>query len=300
MNGLFGLIFDIQRFALHDGPGIRTTVFMKGCSNCCDWCHNPESISDIPQIQYYSDRCINCGKCLETCPQKCHSLLNDCHAFYKDSCTGCGMCTKTCYANALVQSGNFVTAEYVIEEALKDIAYYKQSKGGVTLSGGEPVLQNEFCFEVLKRLKQYEIHTVLQTAGNYDFGKLESLVPFLDIVMYDVKAYSQDIYDRHIHGNREMMLGNLIKLDRLNIPIIVRTPVIGSINDNSGEIDSIADFLQSIKNLKQYILLPYHTLGRAKYEALGQRTRADYFTPGKEIMLKLKEIAAKFLPVDEH
>lgn len=297
MDKITGRIFDIQRFAVHDGPGIRTTVFFKGCNNSCGWCHNPESITVQNQLQYYPDRCVYCGNCAEHCPQKCHQFIDYKHIFDRSGCTACGICTQTCYVDALVLSGKTMTIDDVMEQVLADSVYYRQSGGGVTLSGGEPVLQNRFCLELLKQLKRMGIHTVMQTAGNYNYFKLKDLLPYVDLIMYDIKAYSESIYNTHIHGDRDIMFENLIKLDSEDIPIIVRTPVVGSVNDTSEEILQIVKFLKDMKNLKQYVLLPYHGLGEAKYDSLGKPYQNDYYTPSSAVISKLNSLAAQYLPL---
>jgi len=296
-NKIFGRIFDIQRFAVHDGPGIRTTVFLKGCSNNCGWCHNPESITSQSQIQYYSDRCVYCGNCVACCPQKCHMFINNKHVFNRTNCIACGLCAQSCYINALILLGKSMAVDDVMEQILADIIYYRKSGGGVTLSGGEPVLQSRFCLELLKKIKDFDIHTVIQTAGHYDYFKLKNLLPYVDLIMYDIKAYSENIYSAHIHGDRDTIFNNLIKLDSEGIPIIVRTPIIGSVNDTPEEILLIIKFLQNIKNIKQYVMIPYHTLGKVKYDSLGKLYHSDYYTPSSDVMLNLKNLAAQYLPV---
>lgn len=297
MSGIHGLIFDIQRFSLHDGPGIRTTIFMKGCSNGCGWCHNPESISHETELLYFPKRCVNCGNCVKACPHNCHIIVDGLHTFSRRSCFGCGLCAKACHTNALSIPGRIATVENVMAEVLADIEYYRQSNGGVTLSGGEPVLQYSFCKEILKECKKARIHTIIQTAGNYDFNCLEQLLPYTDLVMYDVKAYSQEIYKRHIHGDREKILGNLERLSDADVPVVARTPVIGSVNDNEHEIALIAIYLQKLKNIKKYILIPYHNLGDAKYNAMDISRKHDYYSPDAALMTLLTEIASKYVTV---
>ncbi len=299
MNDIIGRIFDIQRFAIHDGPGIRTTVFMKGCSNGCMWCHNPESVTSENQLQFFPHRCINCGNCVGHCQQQCHHMISGEHSIDRTRCTACGLCVQDCHTNALIMLGKSITIDETMEQILADITYYRQSGGGVTLSGGEPVLQNFFCLELLKRLKEIDVHTALQTAGNYDYFKLKMLLPYTDLVMYDVKGYNWDIYQNHIGGDRNKMLENLKKLDTENIPIIVRTPVIGSVNDTSDEIMAIVRYVQSMKNLKQYVLFPYHALGKAKYDSLGKAYINHYFTPESEAFEKLQKLVFEYLPMLE-
>jgi len=190
-----------------------------------------------------------------------------------------------------------MTVDEVMEQVMFDEAYYAQSGGGVTLSGGEPVLQAQFCLELLQALKNRGIHTVIQTAGNYPYEKLKILLPYIDLVMYDIKAYSEYIYSNYIHGDRDTILENLMKLDKEDIPIIVRTPVIGSVNDTPDEISLIVRFLQNMKNLKQYVLLPYHGLGKAKYDSLGKPYENDFYKPDSEAMKEFERIASEYLPL---
>lgn len=297
MSDIRGRIFDIQRFAVHDGPGIRTTVFFKGCSNRCGWCHNPESFTPEDQLQFFPQRCINCGSCKMKCPQKCHTFIDGKHTINRTNCTACGLCVQNCYTNALVLSGKTMTVDEVMEQVLADITYYRQSGGGITLSGGEPVLQNEFCLALLKQLKNKNVHTAIQTAGNYDYSKLKVLLPYMDLIMYDIKGYNENIYTTHIHGDRNTILENLKRLDKENIPIIVRTPVVGSVNDTKDETLSISKFIHGMRNLKQYVLLSYHGLGKAKYDSLGKLYENSYFTPDNKVIKEFEELAAQYVPI---
>ncbi len=292
-----GIITDIQRFSVHDGPGIRTTVFLKGCSNRCAWCHNPETFTRMPQLEFYPERCIACGTCVTVCPRGVHRIEDGRHAADKSSCNHCGLCTEVCYTGALVMTGREVTAEEVLEQLRMDEPYYKRSGGGITLSGGEPVLQYEFAGEILKKCKIAGIHTALQTAGNYDFEHLEALLPDLDLVMYDIKAFSEEIYQKLILGNRRRILDNLKALDTRGIPIIVRTPVVGSVNDTEQEIAQIAGYLSELSHLVYYMLLPYHGLGKAKYDALGLEYDHPFYTPEKERIQQLERAAARHINV---
>ncbi|MCL2058304.1 MAG: glycyl-radical enzyme activating protein [Oscillospiraceae bacterium] len=293
-----GTIFDIQRFALHDGPGIRTTVFLKGCSNRCGWCHNPESFATDTQLQFYPQRCARCMRCLTMCPTGAHLFEAGRHEYSRDICKLCGACADACYADALVLTGKRMSVENVMREVMEDAPYYETSGGGVTLSGGEPVLQHNFSLELLKALKEKGVHTIIQTAGNYPFMLIKPMLPYLDAVMYDVKAMSEDIYRDHIHGDRERILDNLLQLDAvLEVPLIVRTPVIEGVNATEGEILAIAEFIRPLKRLESYRLIPYHGLGRAKYDALGEAYENVYTTPPAAAISALERVAAKTVPV---
>ena len=264
-----GTLFDVQRFAVHDGPGIRTTVFLKGCNNRCAWCHNPESLIVRPQIEFYPARC-----------------------------TGCGKCAETCYATALTKKGYNATVDQVMEQILADKPYYEQSGGGVTLSGGEPLLQPEFAREILMRCKQEGIHTAVQTAGNLPFSSIEMVLPYLDMVMYDMKGFAPSIYQWHIHGDRARIMDNLRKIDEVFTgTLAVRTPVIGSVNDTEEEIGAIAGMLKDFKHLSYYQLMPYHALGKAKYDALNEKFEDSYYTPSNERMTELEDLAAQYVTV---
>lgn len=293
---MVGSIFDIQRFAVHDGPGIRTTVFFKGCSNRCGWCHNPESLQTMPQLQYFPHRCVGCGACAAVCPQHAH-ILGEAHVLDRLRCVECGACAKVCNAQALVMIGRTYTLEEVLETALADEAYYKTSGGGVTLSGGEPVLQRDFAAALLRRLKELGIHTCLETAGNYPYSLLEPLAPYLDLVLFDLKAWSEEVYRVHIGGDKTRILDTLLHLDDTGVPIIVRTPVVGSVNDCAEEIEAIARFAGGLKHLRHYQLIPYHALGKSKYDALGQAYEVPYFTPTEDDMRRLEQAAAQYAPV---
>jgi pyruvate formate lyase activating enzyme len=292
-----GIITDIQRFSVHDGPGIRTTVFLKGCSNACAWCHNPETFTKKPQLEFFRERCIGCGKCLAVCPRGVHNFDGDRHYVNYKTCFGCGQCAALCYAGALVMTGREVTANEVMEQLRMDEPYYKRSGGGITLSGGEPVLQWEFAKELLSQCKEAGLHTALQTAGNYKFEHIEVLLPYLDLIMYDLKAFSEEIYKKSIRGDRGQILDNLNALDCWGIPIIVRTPVVGAVNNTTQEIEAIAAYLADITQLVHYTLIPYHGLGKIKYEALGMDYKNSFYTPEKEQIQLLERAAARHVKV---
>ena len=294
--GTSGVIFDIQRFAVHDGPGIRSTVFLKGCSCRCAWCHNPESFAVKGQIEFYPSRCIACGACFKNCPQHAHST--DIHRIDRSRCTGCGRCAAECHAGALIMKGRNVTSDEVLETIRADKVYYLESGGGVTFSGGEPVLQDAFVREILTACKKEGLHTALQTAGNYPYPLLESLLPYLDMIMYDIKGFSPRIYEHFIHGNRDVMLGNLSRVSKdFKGTFAVRTPVISPVNDTEDEIGQIVMMLSALPRLDYYQLLPYHGLGKAKYDALDIGFALDLSAPPQKKIEELERFASLYVPV---
>jgi len=304
---------------------------MKGCSNRCGWCHNPESFTAGAQLQYFPQRCTGCMKCADACKSGVHYMTGGVHALERSRCTMCGACAAVCYADALTTTGRRASVDEVVREVMEDAPYYETSGGGVTISGGEPVLQQAFTLELLVALKRAGVHTNLQTAGNYPFETLEPLLPYLDMVMYDLKSVSESVYERHIHGSRALMLDNLLKLDAAldaragaasdaqtaapaapsaliepataaaaNAVIIVRTPVIEGVNATEADITAIARFIKPLKRLESYRLIPYHGLGKAKYDALGQMYENTYATPSAAAMEALEKAACAYVPVYNH
>ena len=187
-----GLVFNIQRFSIHDGPGIRTSVFLKGCPLRCFWCHNPEGRHLRPEVRYSPSRCIACGACVEACPNHAHTIHEGVHHFSRSLCHGHGACIEVCYSGALESSGRVMTVDEVMEEVLRDRPFYESSDGGVTLTGGEPSLQDDFTLGILSRCKEKGIHTAIETCGEAPWHALESLLPYTDLVMMDIKAITPE------------------------------------------------------------------------------------------------------------
>ena len=251
---LKGRITDIQRSSIHDGPGIRTTVFFKGCPLNCEWCHNPETIS--PNIS---------------------------ELFYPEKCIGCNRCSEGCYAGARVVCGKDLTVEELLEEIKQDIAYYSNG-GGVTFSGGEPLMQREFLSKMIDRCKKEGIHTAVETSLIY-FD--EEIFSKLDLVMADFKIWDSDLHVRHVGVKNQIIKDNFIKLNNLNVPIIARTPIIPEIEQN---VKEISNFLSKLENVIRYELLPYHPLGIEKGKALGVNVK-KFTIPTKQKMKELNKYA---------
>lgn len=269
------MIFDIQRNSYVDGPGIRTTVFFKGCNLRCKWCHNPESQSFEKQMMFYKDKCTGCGKCREVCPN------------HLKKCDFCGKCELYCPAEARKICGREYTSDEVLAEVIKDKAFYDNSGGGVTFSGGECMLQLDFLCEILKKCKSEGIHTAVDTAGNVPWKSFEKILPFTDLFLYDIKAFGAELHRKGTGVSNELILENLKNLSG-RADIIVRIPVIGGYNDNDEEIRQIADFLKQIKIIKAE-LLPYHAMGEHKYTALGRNTES-FSVPNKNFMNRSQQL----------
>ena len=269
------MIFDIQRNSFVDGPGIRTTVFFKGCNLRCKWCHNPESQSFDKQMMFYKDKCTGCGKCREVCPN------------HLQSCDFCGKCELYCPADARKVCGREYTPAEVFAEVIKDKAFYDNSGGGVTFSGGECMLQLDFLCEILEKCKSAGIHTAVDTAGNVPWESFEKILPFTDLFLYDIKAFDAELHREGTGVSNELILENLKNLSG-RADIIVRIPVIGGYNDNDEEIRQIADFLKQIKIIKAE-LLPYHAMGEHKYTALGRNTES-FNVPNKNFMDRSQQL----------
>lgn len=250
-------IFDIQRGSYVDGPGIRTTVFFKGCNLRCRWCHNPESQHRETQMLFYRDRCVSCGKCKSVCPEQ------------GKTCTLCGRCTLFCPEDARELCGKNVTVDEIFRQIAKDKQFFETSGGGVTCSGGECMLQADFLCELLRRCREADIHTAVDTAGNVPWDAFEKILPYTNLFLYDIKCITED---RHIAGtgvSNRRILENLRRISAVfSGQIHIRIPVVPGFNDSAEEMEKIRLFLKKI-SCNQVELLPYHRLGEHKYAALG-------------------------------
>lgn len=281
------LVSNIQKFSLDDGPGIRTTVFFKGCSLRCAWCHNPECIDRSPVLQFFSIYCKSCGKCVIRCPNQAHSIVNGTHVFHRDACVACGKCALACRQGALKLVGKEYKPVDLFQEILKDRHYYKTSGGGVTFSGGEPALMVEYIIEVAKLCKTAGIHTALDTAGNVPFQNYERLLPYISLFLYDIKCVDDSVHKRWTKVGNRLILENIQALDKRNVQYTIRVPVINFFNANLKEQENIAQFLASLSNPGLIQLLPYHGYGTGKYEATGlDNETKDHFPPTKDFMEK--------------
>lgn len=264
-----GLIFNIQRFSVNDGPGIRTTVFLKGCPLHCKWCHNPESISSNRQLLLRDDRCIRCGDCYSLCKNHAVRRVDGAFNTMRDACVECGDCIEVCNSQAREIAGREVSVEEVLWEIEKDIVFYDQSGGGASFSGGEPLLQHEFLTALLHECKKKNIHTVVDTSGLSSPQILERVGEFVDLFLFDLKTLDDEKHKEFTGVSNGRILENLRHLADLGKEVIVRIPVIPGVNDDLSDIRASGSFVSSLGNVREIHLLPYHTTGLEKYRRLG-------------------------------
>lgn len=286
------LIFEIERSSTVDGPGIRTVVFFKACPLRCLWCQNPESQRPFPEIRWNSEKCIGCKKCIEACPQSAISLVNNKLVTDRDLCINCGACAKVCFAQARELSGKYMTVEEVFNLIKRDIVFYLNTGGGITVSGGEATIQAAFLIDLFKKCKEANIHTALDTCGYTEWDVLKNILHYTDLVLYDLKQMDPDKHYTYTGVPLDNILKNLKKIDEMGISTWIRTPVVPGYTDNEENIAKISSFIIDLKHLKRFELLPYHSYGRQKYPMLDRIYRLkEVEPPSLERMNKLKEIA---------
>lgn len=290
MGNISGKVFDVQRFSVHDGPGIRTTFFMKGCPLRCKWCHNPEGLIAKEQLQFITEKCIGCRECISVCDNNCHKIINNTHTVQFENCTDCFKCIEVCPSTALSKFGYDLTPDDVLEKALSDKVFYGDV-GGVTFSGGEALSQTEFVLECLKICKDNNINTAIDTSGFTSWDNIELVIPFTDVFLYDIKAVSDEVHISGTGVSNDIILSNFKRLIDAGSRVWVRTPVIPGFNANDNEMMKIAKMISDAKVVERVELMPYHILGRNKYKHIG----LDYICDGLETLPKEK--MSKFLKI---
>lgn len=260
-----GKIFDIQRLSVHDGPGIRTTVFLKGCPLRCLWCHNPESQSFETSMGFSADKCVGCGTCTHTCPA--HFVLDGVHRYDRSLCKACGKCADACPNQAILRSGKDASSDDVMREVMKDKNFYKNSGGGVTFSGGEPLSQPKFLLELLQAAKKAGLHTAVDTSG---FGKSETvreIAPCTDLFLFDWKESDEKRHTEFTGVSNQPILENLRILNTLGARVFLRCPIVPGLNDTAEHLDGIADLAAALSCIEEVYVMAYHKLGDGKYTA---------------------------------
>lgn len=263
-------IFNIQKFSIHDGDGIRTTIFFKGCPLTCLWCHNPESQRFPLELMFYHERCTGCGACIPPCPKHANSIENGRLVIDRRLCTSCGICTKACISNAREVVGKIYSIAELVKEVKKDQMFYEESGGGVTLSGGEVMVQNmDYIEELCRKLHKEGFHVAIDTCGYAAYENFQRILPFVDTFLYDIKAMDNEQHMKYVGTSNQLILENLVKLSQDHAVINIRLPIIAGVNDDEAFINATVDFLK--KNdiqIKQINLLPYHNIGKGKYKNL--------------------------------
>ena len=293
-----GIVFNIERFAIHDGPGIRTVVFLKGCPLKCVWCSTVDSQYPLPEMEYFADKCTQCGKCIEICPAGAIYKADDGRIITdRRLCDNCGKCVDICPNSARTIAGKEMTVEQVLEEVEKDSIFYANSGGGLTLSGGEPTMQPEFALEILKGCKRTGIHTAIETCGYAKWDIFDGLLKYLDLVYMDIKHMSPEEHRKLTSRNNDPIQENARKLAEKypDIPFIIRVPVIPECNDTDENIAATARFVSQLKGTHRIELLPYHRLGIHKYEALSKEyTLSDLQTLSEDRMNALAALVESY------
>ena len=292
-----GMVFNIQHYCVHDGPGVRTNVFFKGCPLRCRWCANPESNQLKPQLMYEAWKCIGCGACEAACPSFAVQLLDGIAVTDRSACTGCGSCTGVCPVPAREITGKVMSVEQVMAEIRLDSTFYG-TDGGVTLTGGECLLQPDFALEILKTCKAENIGTAVETCGFVPFEAFQRIAPYLDIALYDVKLMDSEAHKKYTGVPNEQILENLRRLSsELNIPVIARTPLIPGVNDSEENLRAMGAFLRdNVPTLKEVNLLPYHRLGEGKWEQLEDYSHQepDTHVPSEDEMERCRSILREY------
>ncbi len=285
-----GKIFNIMKYSIHDGPGIRTTVFFKGCPLKCPWCHNPESQAFAQELMYRPERCVGCGQCLEICPSGSTISVEGNMGYIREKCLTCGECCTVCHAGGRELVAKTMTVSEVMAEIEKDVIFYDESGGGVTFSGGEAMMQPEFLLEILKSCQKQEIHTAVETCGFVSLDSLQTISKYVDLFLYDIKLMDSEKHQAVIGVPNELILNNLRWLAEHHPKVIVRVAIIPGVNDDDETLQQIGKFVSSLK-LTEMHCLPYHKSGVDKYQRLGLEYRLpDLQSPDNG---RMEEIARK-------
>lgn len=294
-TGVKGVVFNIMRYSVHDGSGLRTTVFLKGCPLRCLWCHNPESQAAESEIVFRENRCIRCGDCVRACPEGIITVSQNGFPRVADGCTVCGDCVEVCCSGAWGRFGREMTVAEVMEEIGKDIAFYEESGGGVSFGGGEPLMQLEFLEALLVCCKREEIHTAVDTCGAVPYESFEQINRLVDLYLYDLKLIDESRHIKATGISNSMIIGNLRSLAEDRREVLIRMPIIPGINDDRENILATGEFIVSLPDVKDVQLLPYHKIGEGKYLLLNRQNEIlEIEPPSRQKLIEIKEMLEKF------
>jgi pyruvate formate lyase activating enzyme len=271
------IIFDIQRYSVHDGPGIRTLVFFKGCPLRCKWCQNPESLDMKKEIAFLAGKCIGCGECAKACPREAIIFENS-SRISRDLCDRCGECAEVCYAEALTVVGKEYDVRSLLDVVERDRPFYEQSGGGVTVSGGEPTLQFDFLLDFLRAAKQAGLNTVIETCGAFSWDKFKTLLPYLDNIYFDLKLVSEEEHKRLTDTSNRQILANARKLMETDKKVVFRVPLVPAMTMTEKNISDIIGLLKELKQ-EEVHLLPYHKMGESKLQRVDSPLKALALEP---------------------
>jgi len=291
-----GMIFDIKRYAIHDGPGIRTTIFLKGCPLNCLWCHNPEGKAAEQEFMWWEKRCISCRDCQKACAKNAISLSDDTLILDVGKCDFCGACLAVCHSQALELIGRELTVSQLMKEIEKDVAFYDESGGGVTFSGGEPLMQPVFLRNLLEVCEEREIHTAVDTCGYVDPKILLEMGDLTDLFLYDLKVIDDRKHIEFTGVSNRLILENVKKLSDIGHRVIVRFPLIPNVNDEKTDILELGTFVSSLRNVKELHILPYHKAGVEKAKRLKKQQEPLFVShpPSAERLSEIVEMLRDF------
>ncbi|MHB8072184.1 glycyl-radical enzyme activating protein [Desulfosporosinus fructosivorans] len=290
-----GKIFNIMKYSIHDGPGIRTTVFFKGCPLNCQWCHNPEGQGFGQELMYRPDRCVGCGQCLEVCPSGATISIEGKLGYLRDRCIACGACCAACHAGVRKLVAKTMSVSEVMAEIEQDVIFYDESGGGVTFSGGEALMQPEFLLEILKSCRKREIHTAVETCGFVSLESLQTISKYVDLFLYDIKLMDSRKHQEVTGVPNELILSNLRWLAEHHPKVIVRVAIIPEVNDDEEALRQIGEFVASLKWVTEIHCLPYHKAGVDKYQRLGLEYRlSELESPDNEQVVEIASMLEQF------